>query len=132
MSSVMLALGDFRFSIETAALQSLTRTSQWRWQGQQRVGQKPMQQYLGPDADTMSLNGVILPHYKGGTGQVDTMRQQANIGKALLLTDGNGGVHGKWVIVEIRETGKILMDNGQPRLVEFSLQIRQYGEDNAL
>ena len=132
MSNVMLALGDYRFSINTAALQSLSRTSQWRWQAQARTGAKPMQQFLGPDADTISLQGIILPHYKGGLGQIETMRQQASNGKPLLLSDGSGGVHGKWVITEIRETGKLLMDNGHARMIEFSLNIRQYGDDNAI
>ena len=131
MSSVMLALGGYRFSINTAALQSLDRTSNWRWQAQARAGAKPMQQFIGPDVDTITLQGVILPHYKGGLGQVDTMRQQADTGKPLLLTDGSGGVHGQWVITGLNESRKILMDNGQPRAIEFSLQIRQYGDDNA-
>ncbi len=70
-SSYMMALGEYRFSIDTAAYQQLQRTTEYRWQSQARVGRLPAQQYVGPGSDSITLNGIIHPYYKGGLKQLD-------------------------------------------------------------
>ena len=73
-SLVMLALGAFRFGISQSGYQSLTRTAAYRWEKLDRLGRAPAMQYLGPDADEITLEGVIYPHFKGGLRQVELMR----------------------------------------------------------
>ena len=129
MSDTLMALGGYRFSINTAAFQTLQRSSRYRWQAQARVNRKPAQQFTGPEADTVTLEGQILPHYKGGLKQMDAMREQAGKGEPLLLTDGLGNVWGKWCITRIEETRSDLMTNGAPRHIRFRLELVEYGED---
>ena len=130
MSNIMLALGAYRFGINTAAYKTLQRSSRYRWQSQMRTGRKPALQYLGPDSDNISLDGEILPHFKGGLGQIQQMREQADKGEALILTDSNGTVWGKWCIGSIEETWSDLMADGKPRRITFRLTLREYGDED--
>lgn len=127
--SIMLALGEYRFSIDTAAHRTLQRNSTYQWQSQARAGRKPAFQYLGPGSDTINLEGEILPHFKGGLGQVKAMRNEAGKGKPLVMTDSDGTVWGKWVIVSIEESWENLTAEGKPRAIRFRLSLSEYGED---
>ncbi len=130
MTKVMMMLGAYPFMLDTAAYQQLKRSSGYRWKQLDRVGRKPAQQYLGPGADQITLSGEILPHWKGGPYQVDAMRAQAARGKPLVLLEGYGGlVLGSWVILKIDETRSELLGNGSPRVIKFSMTLKEYGED---
>ena len=129
MPTELMALGDYRFSIDTAAYEELTRTTEYRWARQDRIGRHPARQYLGPGDDTISLRGAVLSTYRGGTGQVDAMREEAGKGEPLRLVSGTGTVFGLWAILRIRETGRVFVEGGVPRQVGFELRLGYYGED---
>ncbi|MCY4584885.1 MAG: phage tail protein [Bryobacterales bacterium] len=124
----MMALGEYRFSVSTAAYHELTRSAEYRWAAQERLGRLPARQYLGPGAETVSLSGVIHPYYRGGLGQLDRMRAEAGRGEPLDLSTGDGTIMGKWVVTRIEETRRVLDADGAPRRVEFRLQLARYGE----
>jgi len=126
---VMLALGDYRFSVETAAFQGLSRSTEYRWQQQDRFDHRPALQYTGPGADKITLKGVIYPHFKGGLGQVEAMRASAEGGEPLMLVDGLGYTHGLWCILSIKEDQSAFFFAGTPRKVEFTVELQRYGED---
>ncbi len=127
-SYVMMALGDFRFSVSTAAYQSLQRTTTWRWAAVERVAVRPVQQFVGLGEDTIGLEGTIYPAYAGGFGQMDAMRTEANKGKPLMFVDGTGLVWGDFCITEISETQTVFFSNGLPRKVDFRLSLTRYGD----
>lgn len=127
----MLALGDFRFEIGTAAYQTLVRTQAYRWEKQDRIGRLPALQFVGADLQTVELDGVIYPAFRGGLGQVRAMRALAARGEPLDLVAGTGDVLGRWCIVEVSETGSVFLDDGRPRKIEFALKLQEYGEDEA-
>lgn len=129
MTDVMMGLGEYRFSISTAAYQELKRTSPYRWAAQNRVGQRPALQYIGPGQETIELSGDLYPLYKGGIGQMDKMRKEAGAGQPLILVDGLGTIWGKWCIEEIQETQTIFLPGGIPKKQSFSLRLSHYGED---
>lgn len=126
-SLVMLALGEYRFGLSTAAYQELERTKAWRWQSVERIGVMPAMQYTGPGEETIELSGVVYPHFRGGLGQIESMRAEAGKGEPLMLVDGQGKVWGKYVVTQIREGQKTLFSNGVPRMQEFSLSLQSYG-----
>ena len=128
-SSYLIKLGAYTFSIDSAAYQTLSRTTEYRWRAQPRVGRLPAQQFIGPGEETLSLEGVIYPHFKGGLGQLDAMRAEAGKGEPLMLVDGTGRIWQQWVINQVEETHKILFEDGTPRQMEFRLQLSRYGED---
>lgn len=129
MAGIMLALGDFRFSIDTAAYDALSRSHEYRWEVQERLGRKNALQYMGPGAETISLDGTIYPQYRGGLGQLDSMRAEADKGAPLLLVDGRGLVWGEYVIRQIDEGQSAFFDNGAPRKITFKVALEAYGED---
>jgi len=43
MNETMMALGDYRFSVDTAAYQELKRSQAYRWQPQERLLRRPAQ-----------------------------------------------------------------------------------------
>ena len=126
----MLALGEYRFSVDTAAYQELVRTSEYRWQAQERLGSRPAQQYLGPGEESIELTGTIFPAYRGGLGQLDAMRAEAGKGQPLMLASGSGDVLGKWCITRVEETRSLFHADGAPRKKEFRLRIVHYGQEN--
>lgn len=128
---VMMALGTFRFGVNRAAYQTFHRTAQFRWEKLDRIGRAPALQYLGPDADEISLEGVIYPHFKGGLRQVELMRLAGRVGQPFILVDGLGWVWERWVIAGVEETKSVFLANGAPRKIEFSLTLRAYGADAA-
>ncbi len=131
MADIMMALGDFRFSLDTAAYQRLDRVAQWRWEPQDRIGRPPAHQFLGPGAETVTLDGVIYPEFRGGFEQLDAMRRSADAGEPLDLVDGTGRVWGLWCLTEVKETASVFHADGRPKKQEFTLQLVKFGEDAA-
>lgn len=125
----LLQLGDYTFSLATAAPARVRRSDQWRWESLPRIGREPALQYVGPGTAEIELDGVIYPHYRGGLGQLDAMRAEAAKGAPLGLVTGEGGNLGRWCIAGIRETGSHLIAGGSPRKIEFELRLRRYGDD---
>jgi phage protein U len=128
---MLLALGNYRFSVDTAVFRQSSRTNEYRWAQHDRLTTNPSLQYVGPGAQTMNIDGVIYPHYKGGLEQVDKMRAEASRGEPLLLTDGQGYVHGAWVIERIEETQSIFFSNGTARKIEFRIDLKKYEDRRA-
>ncbi len=129
MSKIMMALGTYRFSLGTAAYQTLKRSDAWRWASQDRLTRPPALQYLGKGRSSITLDGVIHPHFRGGLGQIEAMRAEAGGGKPLLLTDGLGKIWGSWVIEELSENGTDFTAEGVALKIDFSVTLAAYGED---
>ena len=123
---VMMQLGTFQFGINTAAYQGLSRSDEWRWPGQERLGQAPALQHTGPGATTITLDGILYPEWRGGMGQLDAMRAEAGRGKPLVLVDGRGQALGMWVIERVDETQSIFAAGGVARRIEFTLQLKRF------
>ena len=129
MASTLLALGDYRFSVDTAAYQELARVTEYRWPSQARLGRRPARQFLGVGEDTATLRGVVYPHHRGGLGQLDAMRGEAARGTPLRLVAGDGRVLDRWVITRVEETQSEHWSDGTPRRQDFVLELAVYGED---
>lgn len=130
MPRELMKLGDFSFSLDTAAPARTRRSDRWRWETLPRIGREPALQYVGPGVSEIELDGVIYPHYRGGLGQVDAMRAEAARGAPLRLVTGEGANLGLWCITGIRETGSYPIAGGSPRKIEFELSLRRYGDDD--
>lgn len=129
ISTVMMALGTFRFGMSRAGYQSFTRSAAWRWEQVDRIGRAPALQYLGPGAEEITLEGVIYPHFKGGLRQMDLMRAMAGTGQPMILVDGLGWVWQRWAITAIEETKTVFLADGAPRRIDFSITLQAYGGD---
>lgn len=126
---VMMGLGSFRFGIKHEAYQSLSRSAPYRWAKVDRLGRAPALQYGGPGAETIQLDGVIYPHFKGGLRQVDAMRALAGQGVPLMMVDGLGWIWKRWVITQVDETKSYFLKDGAPQKIEFTVKLQSYGRD---
>jgi len=126
---MMLALGPYRFSLNTSAYQSLKRSSEYRWPSTPRIGKEPLLQAIGPGCDHIDLDGVIYPHFRGGLGQINAMRDSAQRQEPLMLINGQGNVLGRFVITQIEESQNTFLADGTPRKIEFRLSLERYGEE---
>jgi phage protein U len=129
LSLVMMALGAFRFGINRASYQTFSRTAAYRWEKQARLGRAPALQFLGPDADEITLEGTIYPHFKGGLRQVELMRLMARSGQPMMLVDGLGWAWERWVITGVEERKSVFLADGAPRKIEFTITLQAYGAD---
>jgi len=129
MTDVMMRLGDYSFSMDAATYQELRRVHEYRWVAQARFGRKDALQNTGPGPERITINGIIYPHFKGGLGQIDAMRSEADKGEPLILVDGTMKVWGKYAIRRIEEAQAVLNERGQPRKQSFQLELEAYGDD---
>lgn len=139
---VLMTLGDgdsaFRFAIDTAAYQSLQRRTEWRWPAQDRLWNDPARQFTGKGQDEITLEGVILPAWRGGIEQVKAMRALADDAlksaagaRPLLLVTGYGDVVGEWVITALEEEQPVVGPRGAPIEQRFRLTLAAYARDQA-
>lgn len=126
--NMMMILGAYRFCISNAAYQSLARTTEYKWEELSRLNGESALQYVGMSAETISLEGVIYPQFKGGLRQVSLMRAQAGLGIPLMLISGNGSAFGRWCITSISEGQTYFLKDGTPRKITFNLTLKRYGE----
>lgn len=129
MPQALATLGDYQFSLDNAAFQDYGRDVDYRWHQHDRLGREPAQQYMGRGTDQISLKGTIYPTFKGGLGQLDSMREAADKGEPLQYIDGRGNVIGNYCIKSVKETGTVFFENGAPRKMTFDLVIVRYGDD---
>ncbi|QKC92978.1 phage tail protein [Mesorhizobium sp. NZP2234] len=127
-----MGLGPFRFSLSTAAYQSLVQAVEYRWVSQERIGRAPAMQFVGPGHTSFTLSGVVYPAFRGGLGQLDAMRAIAATGAPQMLVSGLGGIFGLFVIMGVDETQTFFLNNGAPRKQEFNLDLKSYGADGGL
>jgi phage protein U len=129
MIGIMMMLGSFKFSLSTAAYETFSHSTAYRWQAQERFGQLPAQQYTGPGEESITLSGVIFPQLAGGLHQVDSMRYYGSQGRPLQLVDGNGYVWGKWCILSVDENKEVFFSDGTARKQTFNMKICRYVDD---
>ncbi|MCP3940528.1 MAG: phage tail protein [Desulfobacteraceae bacterium] len=127
MQDIMMVLGTYIFSIDTATYQQLTKSVEYRWKNQEIINGQDVLQFTGEAPTTVTLTGTIYPHFKGGLGQLDILRAIASKGNPLILVDGRGFVHGLWVIERIEEFVDAFFGQGMPRKQKFIIQIKKYG-----
>ncbi|SMX27303.1 Phage P2 GpU [Pelagimonas phthalicica] len=126
MSEVMLQLGFLQFSINNATYQRLSRSTEYRWARQSRIGSNDALQFTGYGPENIELEGVIYPHFRGGLKQVDKMRTQAGLGLPMPLVSGLGRVLGLWVVESITEGQELFASQGVPHKQEFTLAMARY------
>jgi len=124
---MMLALGGYFFSVDTAAFQQLDHLRAWNWVEDEVIDQAPNLQFTGAAAETITLEGTIYPQYKGGTLQMEALSLLAGRGVPMLMVSGVGMVLGFWVIVSIEQKKNKFIGGGQPRRIEFFIHLKRFG-----
>lgn len=128
---MMMALGIFIFDLQTLPYQELGQQLGWRHPGTARVGLRPAHQYAGPEDETISLSGVLLPELtKGGRVSLQLLRLLADEGMAWPLIEGSGMIYGMFAIEKLTTTKTLFFQDGAARRIEFTLNLIRVGEDD--
>jgi phage protein U len=129
---VLLMLGGFKFSLNTAVFTELHRSTSYQWPAQERIGQYAALQYTGPGDDRMRLPGIVYPLWKGGGSQLHDLRALAAQGRPLKLIASSGEILGAWVIDNIEEGQSYYNPDGTFRRQEFTVSIKKFGDGTDL
>lgn len=127
---MLMSLGMFAFSLQTAPFETLKRSTAQRWESKNRIGKAPAYQHVGQGEDTITVDGTLAPELTGGPETLDKLREMAATGKAWVLTAGTGEVMDTWFIDRVEETSSHIRRDGKPRKVAFSLTLKRYWDDD--
>ncbi|AZZ97996.1 phage tail protein [Pseudoalteromonas sp. R3] len=127
---MMMTLGYFVFARKTLAPQQTQHTMVWRHPTNNRVGTRPATQFLGAGDETKVLSGVLMPEFTGGEPSLNEVASMAETGKGYPLIDGNGNMHGFFVIEKITAGHSELLGDGSARKIEFSIELKRIDEKN--
>lgn len=122
---MMMALGLFVFELRTVPFQEMQRQSDWRHAANNRLGARPIRQFMGPGDDAVILSGNLKPELTGGSVTLDMLRVMANTGRAWVLLEGTGRIHGLYIIDSLSETRKEFFQDGAARSIDFSLSLKR-------
>ena len=125
---MMMTLGLFVFMLKTVPYQELQHQRSWRFPTSSRVGVRPSVQFLGPDNDTITLSGVLLPEITGGRLSLYALEQIAELGRAWPLIEGSGTIYGMFVIESLSQTKAEFFQSGDCRRIEFTLTLKRTDE----
>ena len=129
---MMLVLGLFVFSVESAPYQQLKRTTKQRWVSNSRIGSRPAYQYLGQEEETITLTGTLYPEITGGQQDLTMLNTMAASGKPFALLNGDGDALGLWFIEQVEATHSHFLAHGAARKIAFSLTLKRVDDDNTL
>lgn len=126
---MMMALGQFVFSLDTAPYQDFQQQIAWRHPANCRVGRRPARQFLGPDDEAITLAGVLAPELTGGEITIDVLRGMGDSGDAHVLIEGTGRYYGIFVIESVDLTRKYFFPDGKARRIEFSVKLARVDDE---
>lgn len=123
------------FNIDTVPFDKATRTSQFNWKEQARLGRRPALQNVGVGAETLQLHALVMPALSRASGKrvgrthPDDLRAIALSGVPVSLSNGNGDSLGTWCLTKVTETQTSLFSNGIAREQNLDLEFSRYGDD---
>lgn len=128
MSTIMMALGPYRFAVDSFILDSIDRKLPARHADIELVGRAPGSQFIGPGAERIELPAVLYPAFLQGRGlsQLDGLRESANRGTPLMLAAGTGRTLGLFTVREVSDVRRHNLPNGYPQKVEIRIELVRY------
>lgn len=120
--TVLMTLGEIRFSVEEGAYRQLSRALEIRVARMDRAGAQSGRQVLGED-ETLDIEGVCYPGQRHAVDRVDSFRAAARAYKPLMLTDGLGHVWGEYLIERVESRGAEFDGSGVPLREDFRLSL---------
>lgn len=120
---MMMALGLFVFSLDTAPYSEFQRQVGWRHPGNSRVGRRPSHQFTGPDDETITLSGKLMPELTGGDLTLAVLELMGDTGDSYTLIEGTGRYYGQFVIDSLDTKRTYFFQDGAARACDFTLKL---------
>lgn len=130
---VMMILGMFVFSINTASFDNLRRSTGWRHASTARIGARAAHQFLGVDEETISISGITYAEI-ASTGRVslEALEAMAGTGDHYKLIGGDFKIYGDYVIESLETTRTEFFPDGTARKIEFTLGLKRVDDQGNL
>jgi len=130
---VLLSWGEFQFSIESLAYDSLSIASEQRWVSVERILRIPAMQNMGAGSKPIKISGVTFPQLSKKADAISELRGLFEKGLPHMLTSGGseGRVFGEFVLTNIDENTSAFLPGGQYRKNSVSLSFEEYGRDKS-
>ncbi|PZU74157.1 MAG: oxidoreductase [Brevundimonas sp.] len=126
---MLLAIGMFVFEVPNVLFDQLKRRRSWRHPTSERVGARAASQFAGVGDDTITLSGVLAPGVMGRKDALEDLAAMADQGRSWSVVDGDGFIYGAFVILDLDETKRELLENGQAVLIDFSVNLQRVDDD---
>lgn len=122
------ALGDiaFEFSEKYAnSIDEMKRSRSWKYAEHEIVRGKSRLQGLGRQLDTVSFSGRFVDYFCKPIEEMRRLEAEADKKEPLVLVLGDE-TFGEFVIESIFETWREVDGSGNPRVIEFEVQLKEY------
>ena len=129
---MLMCLGQFPFTTDTLTFTQIQRQRTWQYAENSVAKGRKKRQFIGSGEDTVSLPGLIYQeHGFGNRFAIDDLAAMADTGQGFVLVDGSGYLYGVYNIDSIDETKQILLFDGVPRKIDFTLSLTRVDESLA-
>ena len=126
---MMMALGLFVFSLDTAPYSEFQRQVGWRHPGNNRVGRRPSHQFTGPDDETITLSGKLMPELSGGDLTLTVLELMGDSGDSYTLIEGTGRYYGQFVIDSLDTKKSVFFQDGKARVCDFTIKLTRVDDE---
>ena len=87
-------------------------------------------QFTGPGEDRIRLSGTLVPEICGSYhSSIETLADMADAGEAYALVNGSGRVLGHYTIETMDERHSNLIDTGEARSVDFTIELARVPDE---
>lgn len=127
---MLMCLGQFPFTTDTLTFTEIQRQRSWQYADNAVAKGRKKRQYIGSGDETISLPGLIYQeHGFGNRFAIDDLAAMADTGQGFVLVDGSSYLYGVFTIDSIDETKQILLFNGVPRKIDFTIKLTRVDDD---
>lgn len=130
---MLLALGQFIFSVDTMTYSEIQRSRSWSF-GVNSISQgRDQHQFTGAGEETITIPFMIYQSHGFGDRQsIDDLSEMADSGKGFVLLDGSGYIYGVFAIAGIDETRSHITSNGVARKIDGSMKLTRVDDDRII
>ncbi len=121
-------LGEIVFECSeeyTNTIAELKRQKTWKYAEHEIVKGKARLQKLGRQLDTITLQGKFVDYFCNPSSEIKKLENEAEKKEPLVLVLGDE-TFGEFVIETIVETWKETDGTGNPRIIEFEINLKEY------
>ncbi|NIE97451.1 oxidoreductase [Acinetobacter sp. Tr-809] len=127
---MLMCLGQFAFTTDTLTFTEIQRQRSWQYADNAVATGRKKRQFIGSGDDIITLPGVIYQEYGfGNRFAIDELASMADTGQGFVLVDGSGYIYGVFTIDNIDETRQVLLFNGVPRKVDFTIKLTRVDDE---
>lgn len=127
---MLMCLGQFPFTTDTLTFTEIQRQRSWQYADSAVAKGRKKRQFIGSGDETISLPGLIYQeHGFGNRFAIDELAAMADTGQGHVLVDGSGYLYGVYTIDSIDETKQVLLFNGVPRKIDFTIKLTRVDDE---